>query len=88
MLTVLRDYAMMCVDGNDAVLQVGGMFMAQVDVKKFELDSISRSWVHQSLTTQRNVLLRSRNKEVTGGEIWVLRGKEIEALNALIAIFG
>lgn len=60
---------------------------ASPEVKKFDLDATQRMWVLSSLTTQRNVLLRSRNKEVTGGEIWVLRGKEIEALNGLIVIF-
>lgn len=52
-----------------------------------DLDTIERSWVHVSLLAKREQLVRSRNKEVTGSEIWVLRGKEIEALNALAPKF-
>lgn len=61
--------------------------MAESKKVSFELDAIERSWVHVSLQAKREQLVRSRNKEVTGSEIWVLRGKEIEALNALMPKF-
>lgn len=52
-----------------------------------ELDVVERSWVHVSVLAKREQLLRSRNKELAGSEIWVLRGKEIEALNMLAPKF-
>ncbi len=56
-------------------------------VKSFDLDPIQRAWVAQSLSTQRGVLVRSRTKEMPGGQIHELRGKEIAALDALIGVF-
>lgn len=52
-----------------------------------ELTAIEKQWIKKSLETMRNVLMRSRGKEVVGGEIWVLRGKEVDALNVLIGRF-
>jgi hypothetical protein len=56
-------------------------------VKSFDLDAMQRAWVAQSLATQRGVLVRSRQKEMPGGQIHELRGKEIAALDALVGIF-
>lgn len=58
--------------------------MAEPKVDSYPLTPIERQWVVVALTTQRSVLVRSRNKEMTGGDIWLLRGKEIDALSALI----
>lgn len=66
---------------------IGGFMAESAKKVSFELDAIERSWVHVSLQAKREQLVRSRNKEVTGSEIWVLRGKEIEALNALMPKF-
>lgn len=63
--------------------------MAEVAKKvTIELDVIERSWVSVSLQAKREQLVRSRNKEVTGSEIWSLRGREIEAINLLLPRFG
>lgn len=51
----------------------------------FEFSVMERGWIRQCVETQRKVLLRSRLKEIAGGEIWQLRGKEIDALTALLA---
>ena len=61
--------------------------MAEVTKVKFEFDAIERGWIKQSLGNQVKMLLRSRQKEIVGGEIWSLRGKEIEFLNGLISKF-
>lgn len=65
----------------------GGRMAEAAKKLSVELDVIEKSWVHVSLMAKREQLVRSRNKEVTGSEIWVLRGKEIEALNALTPKF-
>lgn len=48
-------------------------------------NKLEKGWIVQSLNTQRAALIRSRNKEMTGGEIHTLRTKEIEFLNSLIS---
>ena len=55
--------------------------------KTYEVDPIERAWIATSLGTQLNVLNRSRQKEMHGGEVWRLRGEEIKALDALIGKF-
>jgi hypothetical protein len=55
--------------------------------KQVALTVLDVAWIVQSAGTQRNVLIRSRNKEIQGGEVWALRGREIDALNALILKF-
>jgi len=55
--------------------------------RDFNLTSAERAWVCVSLQTQRNVLHRSRQKEMAGGPVWHLRGDEIKALDALIGRF-
>lgn len=44
---------------------------------------LEKAWLTQSLTTQRQALTRSRAKEMTGGEIYTLRTKEIHQLEQL-----
>lgn len=61
--------------------------MAVQDNKSFDLSVLERGWIKQSLETQKKVLLRSRSKEITGGEIWALRGKEIDVLTIIISKF-
>jgi len=53
----------------------------------YEITMTEKQWIHKSLSTQRDSLLRGRQKEMTGSEIWQLRGKEIEILNGLINKF-
>lgn len=50
-------------------------------------DTVERLWIQRALIGERERLLRGRAKEVAGSEIWALRGKELEFLNALIARF-
>lgn len=57
------------------------------DNRDFNLTASERAWVCVSLQTQRNVLNRSRQKEMAGGPVWHLRGDEIKALDALIGKF-
>ena len=52
-----------------------------------DLTAMERQWIVQSLKTQYAVLQRSRNKEHVGSEIYMLRGRELDALNALITRF-
>lgn len=91
MLTKLDSHGKMFSTGKDWPVVHShfgiGDVMAESKKVSFELDAIERSWVHVSLQAKREQLVRSRNKEVTGSEIWVLRGKEIEALNALMPKF-
>lgn len=56
-------------------------------MKSFEFDATERAWIKQSLMNQSKMLLRARSKEIVGGEIWTLRGREIESLNALAVRF-
>lgn len=60
---------------------------AASDKKSFEFDAMERCWIKQSLMNQSKMLVRSRVKEITGGEVWTLRGKEIEFVNSLVAKF-
>lgn len=48
---------------------------------------LDRAWIRKSLELQRNSLVRARTKEMVGSEVYVLRGREIEALGALINRF-
>lgn len=45
--------------------------------------NMEKQWLSQCIKTQRAALVRSKNKEVAGGEIERLRNKEIEYLNNL-----
>lgn len=58
-----------------------------VSVPGSDLTAMERMWIVQALKTQFAVLQRSRNKENAGSEIWALRGRELEAINALIVRF-
>lgn len=53
----------------------------------FEFESIERAWIKQALLNQSKMLVRNRTKEIAGGEVWTLRGKEIEIVNAIAARF-
>lgn len=52
------------------------------DVK--QLDVLKRVWVCKSLELQKSALMRSRNKEIPGSEIYGLRTREIQFLEDLI----
>lgn len=54
------------------------------DVK---LEGLDRAWVKRCIATQRAALVRQRAKEIEGSDIDVLRGKEIQQLDALAAKF-
>jgi len=45
-----------------------------------ELSSLERQWIVKSISSQRAMLIRSRQKELPGTDIWTLRGREIDAL--------
>ena len=64
--------------------------MAGVEKKEegVVLDVLERQWVRKSLETQRAVIVRGRNKELPGSDIWTLRGKEMDILTNLISKFG
>lgn len=64
----------------------GGDIMAE-QMKGMELSQLERGWIKQALVSQSKMLMRSRTKEIVGGEIWVLRGKEIEIVNTLAQRF-
>lgn len=51
--------------------------------KQVTVSALDRAWIVQSLDNQAKMLNRSRTKEIHGGEIWVLRGKEIDTINAV-----
>lgn len=58
--------------------------MAQAnDKKSFEFDAAERAWLRIALKNQMQVLSRARTREVVGGEVHALRGKELAALSAL-----
>lgn len=61
--------------------------MADANVKKFDIEVMDRQWIHSSLQAKRDQLVRARNKETSGSQVWVIRGQEIEQLNALINRF-
>lgn len=50
-------------------------------------DVMELLWIGQALDLQLTALMRSRQKEIAGSEIWVLRGKEIDFLRSLKARF-
>jgi hypothetical protein len=49
--------------------------------------ALEKAWIKQSIAVQIKALMRSRQKEIAGGEVWALRGKELDFLNALAARF-
>lgn len=55
--------------------------------KTVTVTALDRAWIMQSLDNQAKMLARSRQKEISGGEVWVLRGKEIDTLQAVRAKF-
>lgn len=63
------------------------MAESKVVVPPMELSAMERAWIQQSLQLQRASLIRSRGKEIAGGDIWTLRGKEVEALTSLLNRF-
>lgn len=63
------------------------MAESKVVVPPMELSAMERAWIQQSLQLQRASLIRSRGKEIAGAEIWTLRGREIEAISALLNRF-
>lgn len=58
-----------------------------ISVPGSDLTAIERQWIVVSLRTQHAVLSRSRNKEMTGSEIWNLRTRELDQLSALVQRF-
>lgn len=48
------------------------------------LDLVEKLWVQKSLDLQKTALVRSRNKEMAGSEIYFLRQKEIDVVEALM----
>lgn len=50
-----------------------------------EVTVLQRQWLAKALDTQRKVLVRSRSSEMAGSEIFELRGREIAAVDELIA---
>lgn len=63
------------------------MAEAKSDVVAVSLSGLERVWIKQSIGSQIKMLLRSRQKEIAGGEVWVLRGKEIDVLNSILGKF-
>lgn len=53
-------------------------------VHTLEVSLLEKLWIKKSLETQRSVLNRSLNKEVIGSDIYGLRAREIQCLDALI----
>lgn len=62
----------------------GDYFMAEQSIVKLELSVLERQYVKRSLEVLRTTLVRSRAKELAGSDVYTFRGKEIEALTALI----
>lgn len=56
--------------------------MADTKVK-YEFDAAERAWLRISIQNQIKMLQRARTKEVVGGDVHALRGREIDALNIL-----
>lgn len=50
-------------------------------------DALERQWIFQALMSQRQMLIRSRQKEHVGSEVYLFRGKEIEFLSSLMRRF-
>lgn len=61
--------------------------MANASGKTVTLEHMDILWVKAAIETQKNVLTRSRTKEMPGSKIWELRGEEIQALNKLMEKF-
>lgn len=61
--------------------------MAEATKLELSLTAFERAWLRSSLISKRDMLIRSRAKELAGSEIWALRGREIEAIVALLARF-
>lgn len=59
--------------------------MADLKSVSIEVTVVERQWLSVCITNQIQALTRGRNKEMVGGDIWILRGKEIDALRALLA---
>jgi hypothetical protein len=57
------------------------------DEVKMSFAALEKAWIKQSIAVQIKALMRSRQKEIAGGEVWALRGKELDFLNALAARF-
>lgn len=57
-------------------------------ISTVELTPLDRAWIVQSLKTQAKALSRSRDKEIAGGEVWQLRGKELDTINAIVVKIG
>ncbi|WNK14296.1 MAG: hypothetical protein [Microvirus sp.] len=55
-------------------------------VVTLSLDNLQKAWVKKSVETMRAVLVRSRGREVPGSEIDQLRGREVQALDAILAL--
>ncbi len=55
--------------------------------KPVELDSVNRAWVRVCIDNQIKMLMRARTKELVGGEVYVIRTKEIALLTALKELF-
>lgn len=51
--------------------------------KTLTVTALDRAWIVQALDNQAKMLTRSRAKEISGGEIWMLRGKEIDTIAAV-----
>lgn len=51
--------------------------------RKFDLTLIEVLWLRKSLDMTRVSLMRSRDKEIVGSEIYLLRGREVDAVMAL-----
>lgn len=58
--------------------------MAQEPTKKLEVTQLEHAWLKKGLETARDKLVRNRMKEMVGSEIYALRGKEIDQVNALL----
>lgn len=52
-----------------------------------EVTLVDRLWIRKALELQRAALVRARAKEMSGSEVWHLRGRELEGLNALLSRF-
>lgn len=55
--------------------------------QRFELDVLEKQWIVKALESQRNMVVRARNREMAGSEIYMLRSKEIQAIDAIHAKF-
>lgn len=51
--------------------------------KKFDFDAVDRQWLRIACDNQIKMLMRARTKEVVGGEVHAMRGREIDQLNKL-----